>query len=142
MIPKTGCFFPKSTIFHDFSIEIPENHVFFHVRYKNWRLVFSQQRKIENPCFFLDSYFKFPRFSIEITEIHVFSTLVKKNLVFPRFVEISTLVATLFMERFTREVLITKRYLLHSPFSCELEVTSGKMKLYAQKNCESFHVTR
>ena len=73
MIPKSGCFSPKSkklacflldscfkfprfsTIFPQKS---PKNHVFstFVTKIgKNWQ-------KLENPCFFLDSYFKFPRF--------------------------------------------------------------------------------
>ena len=41
----------------------------------------------------------FHGFSIEITENHVFATLVIKILVFPRFVEISTSVATLDLRR-------------------------------------------
>ena len=53
-------------------------------------------KKAENlNVFYLTRVPNFQDFSIEIAENHVFSTLVKKILVFPRFVEISTLVATL-----------------------------------------------
>ena len=66
-------------------------------------LVDSQKRlfffyKAENShVFYLTPISNFHGFSIEITENHVFSTLVIKLLVFPRFVEKSTLVATLYM---------------------------------------------
>ena len=45
--------------------------------------------------FYLTRVSNFHDFSIEITENHVFATLVIKISVFPRFVEKSTLVATL-----------------------------------------------
>ena len=72
---KIGMFFNLTRVsnFHDF----PR---FFHINPTKTTFFPRSLQKLENPCFFLDSYFKFPRFSIEITEIHVLSTLVKKNL--------------------------------------------------------------
>ena len=56
---------------------------------------FHNSGKFKKHVYSLTPISNFHGFSIEITENHVFSTLVKKNLVFPRSVEISTLVATL-----------------------------------------------
>ena len=91
----TWLVFQISTIFHDFSIEISQKPRIFHVRYKNWQKLGKIGKNWKIHVFSLTPISNFHGFSIEITEIHVFSTLVKKILVFPRFVEISTLVATL-----------------------------------------------
>ena len=72
--------FPKaSTIIHDFSIEITESRFFFHVGYKNWRLVFFRNSgKLKIHVFSLTPISNFHGFSIEIAENHVFSTFCGK----------------------------------------------------------------